>query len=75
METIILIGAVGYAVLSGLFLVALLQSAARTTDDWTTSTLPTNQTLAETNLASGRACDYEAAVDAPPLMLAVRRRS
>mgnify|MGYP000866041219 CR=1 FL=1 len=74
METIILIGAVSYAVLSGLFLIALLQSAARTTDDWTMSTLPTNQTLAETDPVSGRACGDQVAVDTP-LMLVLRRRS
>lgn len=75
METMILVGVMSYAALSGIFLIALLRSAARTTEDWAASTLPTSQTLTETNLTTDRACDYEVAVDAPPLMLAVRRRS
>ena len=35
MATSILIGTVAYVVFSGSFLIALLRSAARTSDDWT----------------------------------------
>ena len=75
METIILIGAVGYAVLSGLFLVALLQSAARTSDDWKLSTLSNHQTLAETKPRPGSSVWWRGSADTPSLMVADRRRS
>jgi len=46
MMTVILAGTVTYLVLSGVLLLALLRSAARTSDDWTMSTMSANQTLA-----------------------------
>ena len=54
MATLILMSAVGYLVLSGLLLIALMQSAARTSDDWLASMMSVNRRLAEANPDSDR---------------------
>jgi len=48
MTTLILMSAVGYLGLSSLLLIALLQSAARTSADWRASMISVNRRLAET---------------------------
>lgn len=57
MATIVLVSVIGYFALSSIFLIALLRSAARTSEDWTTSIVPANEVPAQPAADAGRVCD------------------
>lgn len=65
MATIVLVSIIGYFALSSIFMIALLRSAARTSEDWTTSIAPTNEVPAQTAADAGQACDVAILVPSP----------
>ena len=73
MATIIFISAGAYIVFSGVLLIALLRSAARTSADWAAYLLLVNLSLTESTSESGQACGQRAAGDAPPQVAATRQ--
>ena len=74
MATIIMIGLAAYLIFSGVLLMALLRSAARTSADWAAYTLLVNVQLTTRTQNSDRAHGQVAAGDAPPRVAVDRQR-